>query len=319
MKSIDEKIALSEAQWRRYRYENAGVRESTGRLIKAAGKSAAKRIYRLVRTISCSAGKAVFAPSYTKDKENTVVSLTSTKDRICGIFPALYSLALQTRKPDLIVLWLGNNEAYPPRIISRIEDMGITVRYVKDLGPNTKYHHAFAEYKNDLVITADDDIIYHRDMIQELYQTHLKHPGVAVARRVHRMRFDRSRRIIRYRDWIWEYRGSGAPSHDLFATGVGGVLYPPSVMSLECWENTDFLKVCPKADDIWLKFCELKNGIRVCGVKNTGTDKDAANLRIPGTGLASGNVDKEMNDRYIRACARYFGFKDDLCERVLGE
>ena len=339
MKSIDEKIAQSEAEWQRYRYENAGVRESAARVLKtclspghasnlpraavffcrAVKKSIGRRAGCLVRNIYPGMKKATFAASYDADRENIVVSLTSTSDRIGSIFPTLYSLARQSRRPDLIVLWLGRGGNYPKRIIAGIKALGITVRYVKDLGPYTKYHYAFEGYKKDVVITVDDDIIYHRNMIKELYETHLKHPGQVVARRVHRMRFDRNRQPVRYMDWIWECKDSDEPSFDLFATGVGGVLYPPSVTVLECWKNTDFLRVCPKNDDIWLRFSELANHIRVCAVLRAGTDMDAANLRIIRPGLSEKNLKDGRNDRYIEICTEYFGFEGELCERVLGE
>ncbi len=319
MKSIDEKIAQSEAEWQKIRYENRGVRESAEGFLKAAKRGAAKRINLVYGNIRAGLKRNVFISSYDKGKENIVVSLTTTAGRIRYIFLTIYSLVSQTQKPDKIVLWLGKDVYYPQSVISKIKKLGITVRYVKDLGPHTKYHYAFAVFKKDVIITADDDIIYHRDMVKELYETHLKYPGQVVARRVHRMRFDRNRQPVRYKDWIWECRDTEGPSDGLFATGVGGVLYPPSVTTLECWKNTDFLKVCPKADDIWLKFCELSCGIRVCGVKYAGTDRDAQNIRTIRTGLAFGNIDEGMNDGYIKACTQYFGFNGELCERVLGE
>nr|MCR4891861.1 glycosyltransferase [Lachnospiraceae bacterium] len=235
------------------------------------------------------------------------------------ILPTLYSLAAQTRKPDLIVLWLGKDRAYPGKIISQIREMGVLIKYREDLGPNTKYYYAFSEYGRDLVITVDDDTIYNKEMTEELYRTHLRHPGAVIARRVHKIRFDRNRQPVKYKDWLWEYGDSHGPAPDLLATGVGGVLYPPLVMGLKCWENRDFLKCCPKGDDIWLKFCELKNGIGVCAVHRAGIRKDSPNLRTQKTGLAIGNINGGRNDAYFRACAEYFGFKDDLCERILGD
>ncbi|MBR6329168.1 MAG: glycosyltransferase [Lachnospiraceae bacterium] len=319
MKSIDEKIALSEAQWRRYRYEKAGIPETAFRFGRAVEKGIGKRVRCVFGNINPGMKRTGFKATYDEKKENIVVSLTSTGSRIKNIFPTLYSLALQSRRPDLIVLWLDRGVHYPGGVISQVKALGVTVRYVKDLGPHTKYHYAFAEFKKDVVITVDDDIIYHRNMIKELYAAYLKHPGQVVARRVHRMRFGTNKKPVRYRDWIWEYRDADAPAHDLFATGVGGVLYPPAVMALDCWKSTDFLKVCPKADDIWLKFCELKSGVKVCAVRRAGFLKDSVNLRTLKPGLSAFNINAGRNDRYMRSCAKYFGFTGDLCERILGE
>ena len=319
MKSIDYRIAQSEVEWRRTRYERMGVRECTGQLCKAVARSAAKWLNVAHRTINPGMQCAAFEPSYDANRENIVVSLTSTSGRIRHIFPTLHSLAVQTRSPDLIVLWLGNRADYPRRTMARIEKMGVAVKYREDLGPNTKYHYAFGEYKRDLVITVDDDIIYHEAMVEELYQTHAKHPDLVIARRVHRMRFNADHSPARYVDWIWEYRDADGPAHDLLATGVGGVLYPPVVMALACWDNTDFLRVSPACDDIWLKFCELAHGIRVCAVDNSRYDRDVVYYRGQKTSLSAENVDRGKNDERMASCAEYFGMRDDLCERVLAE
>ena len=352
--NIDAKISQAEAEWRRYRYETIGIRESIRELCGAVKRSMKKRINRLIRTIRARMKGAGFSPSYVEGRENVVVSLTSTPDRIRYIFPTLYSLAAQTHKPDLIVLWLGSGMAYPEKIVSRIRELGILVEFRDDLGPNTKYHYAFSEYQSDLVITVDDDIIYHENMVEELYRTYLErtdpeppdlenpnpespdpehadqehpdpkpsdseYPDPVIARRVHRIRFGHDRKPLRYTDWIWEYRDALCPSHDLLATGVGGVLYPPYVMALECWKNMDFLKISPKADDIWLKFCELSCGIRICAVRNAGFCYDVKYHKTRKNELAAENVDMGRNDEYVRSCAKYFGMSDDLCERMLAE
>lgn len=319
MKSIDYKIAKSEAMWRRYRYENIGVKKSAGMLFSAVKRSAKKRVKCLVTTTCAGMKKVVFEPSYDENRENVVVSLTSTESRIKNIFPTLYSLAVQTKKPNLIVLWLGKDVDYSEQVLSRIKALGITIEFRKDLGPNTKYYYAFKEYKNNLVITVDDDIIYHEKMIEELYATYKKYPDLVIARRVNMMRFDFKKRLLKYTDWIWEYRDSGAPAFDLLATGVGGVLYSPSVMALKCWESKDFLRVSPGCDDIWLKFCELSQGVKVCAVENSGFRDDVINYRSQKTSLSSENVDNGKNDERIRSCIEYFGMRDDLCERVLSD
>ncbi len=265
-----------------------------------------------------SGGNISFKPAYDEKKENLVLSLTSTKERLPKIFPTLYSLIRQKRRPDLIVLWLDKDMDKRSRVISRIEALGISIKYREELGPHTKYYHAFCEYKNDVVITVDDDIIYDEKMTEELHAAHELCPEAVTARRVHKIRFDKDRAPVRYRDWIWEYRDSKEASYDLLATGVGGVLYPPFIMRHECFAKKDFLKYCPHCDDIWLKFCEISCGIKVCAVKGSDFRLD---VTAPGTkksSLAFENVDGGGNDEAVRLCAAYFGMEADLCERILG-
>lgn len=317
--SIEYKIAQSESDWLKYKTENMGIRESAAKLCNAVRRRVVRNIYTTKRTLQLIKKKQAFHPTYNEKSENIVISLTSTAVRIKYIFPTLYSLSSQTRKPNLIVLWLGENVTYPLAVIKKIESLGIKIEYRKDLGPNTKYHYAFSEYKNDLVITVDDDILYHEDMIEELYSTYLENPDLVIARRMHKIRFNSDKSPAKYRDWLWEYKDAALPSYDLLATGVGGVLYPPSIMALKCWQNTDFINVCPACDDIWLKFCELSQNIKVCPVQDSKFYNDVVNKKTQKNALALENIDKGKNDERIKVCARYFGFSNNLCEKILGE
>lgn len=317
MKDIEYIITRSEAEWYRYKIENLGIRKSAQSLCSAIKKRIWKKFYGMFRQLCVKIQKTEFYPSYAQNKQNIVVTLTSTKARIKHIFTTLYSLAEQTRKPDLIVLWLSKDEIFPNRVIAKIKSKGVKIEFIEDLGPNTKYHYAFAEYKNDLIITVDDDIIYHKNMVQELYNTFLEHPEQVIARRVHKIRFNSDRQPVKYKDWIWEYKAALSPAHDLLATGVGGVLYPPVVTKLKCWQNTDFLQVCPSSDDIWLKFCELLYNIKVCAVNNSCFYKDVVIAKTQKNALAVQNVGKEKNDESIKSCMQYFCMSGDLCERIL--
>lgn len=104
MKDIDAKIAQSEAEWRRVRYENAGVCECAVRLCGALKRSLKKRIGCAHRNLWPGLKRTGLEETYDASRENIVVSLTSTRDRVRHIFPTVYSLALQSRRPDRIVL-----------------------------------------------------------------------------------------------------------------------------------------------------------------------------------------------------------------------
>jgi hypothetical protein len=64
-----------------------------------------------------------------------------------------------------------------------------------------------------------------------------------------------------YEKWMLEASGSSEPSHELFATGVGGVLYPPGIFlgSLNKERAKEFITT----DDIYLKELEINLGIMV--------------------------------------------------------
>ena len=60
-------------------------------------------------------------------------------------------------------------------------------------------------------------------------------------------------------------------SKDLFATGVGGVIYPPDILHITDANLPDIYK-CLYADDIYLKYLENKKGIKTIWVKNDNTE-----------------------------------------------
>ena len=81
------------------------------------------------------------------------------------------------------------------------------------------------------------------------------------ALRCHKILWDVNRHVFPYNEWKHEVYGETEPSHELFATGVGGVLYPPGIL-------TDFLDVKRvnefiTTDDIYLKELELQHDIKV--------------------------------------------------------
>ena len=123
MKSIEYKIAQSESDWLRYKKENMGIRESTGCFFRAIKKRVWKRFYGMTRTFFFGIKKTKFHPAYDENKQNIVVSFTSTAARIKHVFPTLNSLAVQTRKPDLVVLWLSKDEVFPKRTLEKIKAM----------------------------------------------------------------------------------------------------------------------------------------------------------------------------------------------------
>jgi hypothetical protein len=102
------------------------------------------------------------------------------------------------------------------------------------------------------------------------------------------------------------------PSLCLMPTGVSGVLYPPHSLDGIATDQQQFMKLSPRADDIWLKIASLKRGTLCVQVEKQ-------NLRFPlipetqEACLASVNVDSGENDRQLQAC---FVQYPDLLEKV---
>ena len=95
-----------------------------------------------------------------------IVTLTSFPQRMYDIHFTLYSLLNQSLKPDAVLLWLSeeefpNREKDVPNAVLKLQENGLTIKWVKEnLRSYKKLIPALKEYKNDILVTADDDIYY---------------------------------------------------------------------------------------------------------------------------------------------------------------
>lgn len=230
-----------------------------------------------------------------------VVSLASYSKRINTLHICLESIFLQTLMPKKIILYLDNSvqsDALPMEISAFI-DKGLEIVFVSDdIASHNKYYYTLKDYPDDIVITVDDDVIYDKYTFYNLMQTHRKYPHSVCATRVTYIMFDGDGKVSSYNDWISEYDKLLHPSKRLLAVGVGGILYPPHIFPDEVFNKTNIKDLALTADDIWLKFMELKNDVPVVWSGQLPQHPE----QIPNTkdvGLWR-TINKNKNDEYIQ-------------------
>ncbi len=211
----------------------------------------------------------------TKDKRSRqlIISLTSYKKRIDTLPIVLNRLLCQTVKPDHIVLYLAKDnfplgeEELPERLLG-MQNRGLEIKWCeKDIKSYKKIIPALKDYPDDIIITVDDDVFYDLDLVEKLYNSYKRFPDAVSAMRVHRMKFDNENNLLLYSEWQKEVSDViGEPTMSFFPTGVGGVLYPPHCMHEEVLNEDNFMKLCPNADDVWLKFMTVMNNFPVVAV-----------------------------------------------------
>ena len=112
-----------------------------------------------------------------------VVSLTTWKGRIDTLPLVLESIVNQTLKPWKIVVNLSKQEfasvkEIPKNIRTYMKKHGIEVNWVKD---DTKVYKkiipTLLKYKNDLILSIDDDFIYPKNMIVDFYRKYMEYPN----------------------------------------------------------------------------------------------------------------------------------------------
>lgn len=198
-----------------------------------------------------------------------ILSLTSFEERFGDLELVLYSLLTQTIKPDRIVLWLSDGYkdlSELPYSIKRYIKNGLEIRFVKDIGSYTKIIYALKEFKDSVIVTADDDVFYPKDWLEKLYHSYIANPKDIHTHRVHRVKTENGG-IIPYEKWEKHVKEESA-RFDNFLTGVGGVLYPPGCFIKEVFRDDIFLNYAKTADDVWLWFMALLSNRKIRVVKN---------------------------------------------------
>lgn len=195
-----------------------------------------------------------------------IVSLTSFGDRLRHDAPIVITdiLEKQILKPDLVVLTIYKDDArnIPERI--RIYERQGKVRIIVsdiNLRPHLKYYSAMIEYPETPVITIDDDQYYAPELFSSLYLKWQKHKDCVVANRCHLIKYHNGE-ALPYQDWELEYKKITYPCDRLFATGVGGVLYPPGIFKKSDFGIDEITRYIT-TDDIYLKVLEMRKGINV--------------------------------------------------------
>lgn len=156
------------------------------------------------------------------------------------------------------------------------------------------------DYPDALIITVDDDLMYDKHLVRDLYHSYKKYPYAVSARRVHKIERDKTTGLLKlYREWGYESRTIKKPALQLFATGCGGVLYPPNRLPPETFNITNIKQQCLEADDIWLKFMELQHKIPVVWVPDWPIHPYSI-ASTTSSGLAQTNVAHGQNDVYIQ-------------------
>ena len=199
-----------------------------------------------------------------------IVSLSTTPKRLSHKTDvAIATLLMQKLRPDRVILWISDTIQNQPlsKTYHDLIDAGLEVKYRKDVGPHTKLLYALQEYPDCVIVSADDDIFYPAAWLGDLYTSYERAPQLIHAHRAHLMHKDTGGKLASYNEWQHLAPGMVGPSHMLFPTGVGGVLYPPNSLAREVFNVEAFRRLCPMQDDVWFKAMALLQGTMCKKVK----------------------------------------------------
>lgn len=198
-------------------------------------------------------------------QNDVIISLTSYGKRLKDVYLPIESIMQGSMKPNKLILWLAEEEKGMPLPITLLKQKtrGLDIRYYKDIKSFKKLIPTLIEYPDACVITIDDDVIYPFDFLENLLLSYKQNPKSVHANRVHRITLDLQGRPLAYSKWE-SCTTVGNNSILNFATGVGGILYPPHCLDTRVFDEQVFMSLCPSADDIWFFAMAHLKGFYTC-------------------------------------------------------
>lgn len=239
------------------------------------------------------------AKRVTSPQSGVVVSVTSYGDRFRTVHLTLESIAAGSALPSRLILWVDTEEAFsnPSKELKRLIERGLELRLCQNFGPHTKYYPYLLATESFAcpLVTADDDQLHPNWWLDGLLRSYRQNPASISCYRAHRVEMTNDA-MAPYKSW--KPCCSVMPSYLHFATGVSGVLYPPSFLNHLKAAGSEFLTLCPKEDDVWLHVQALRAAMPIRQIYNRPLRFPA----IPGSqlsGLFHTNVLMAQNDRQI--------------------
>lgn len=257
-----------------------------------------------------------------QDKENLpIISLTSFPARINNLWMVIYCIYKQTKLPGKIVLALSKEEIPQgidalPSSLRFFLDKGLEILWIEDnLRPHNKYYHARQKFPNRLIITIDDDLLYHPTTIERLLFIHKQFPDCICSNRIQQVVVNLDS-FAPTKFWPTIYH-QVSPSHKWLALGYSGVLYPPNFHTQDLYDKIKITQLSLMADDMWLKIQELLGNYKV-----VNGDYYAHPMTIPSSQKIAlqkvNDAEDSRNDKYLSLLYNHYHFSlqnimHDLC------
>ncbi|MFK5985115.1 MAG: hypothetical protein QM479_06790 [Pseudomonadota bacterium] len=191
----------------------------------------------------------------TDSSSNLLISLTSHDIRIKSVFYAIESMGLGLSKPNRIILWLSHNDLKKiPSSLQRLQKRGLEIKSCEDIKsykkliPLTTIQNELSGI--DYIVTADDDIIFPKNWLNLFLANLNLNKKLILSQRARIIRF-KNNQLDRYNNWPPISSQNNIANCLIFPTGVAGVCYPVSFLSVLKKEGEIYKEIAPKQDDVW--------------------------------------------------------------------
>ena len=237
---------------------------------------------------------------------DVIISLTTIPYRLPKLHFVIRSLLNQTVSFNKIILWINEDlEFKVPNSLNKLQSDRFEIKFSKSNSSHRKLVETLKIYPNKNIVTCDDVLMYPNDWLERLLMEHDKHPEAIVAHMCRTFTFDKNG-LMPYRKWRSEVLGES--SDRTLAIGYGGVFYPPYSLHDDVLNESLYMKLAPKADDLWFKAMALKKGTSV--FKSAQPNPQPTPIIFTQKySLKKENIGKDANREQWMNISDYYGMK----------
>lgn len=195
-----------------------------------------------------------------------IVSVTTTKARLGIFFYAFQSLKRQAYDNFTIHISLSKEPYLFDEGIEIAPDWmtgaNVEVRFVNNSGPYRKLIPLIGEIgDDDIIVTADDDVLYSENWLRRLVERALLHPNYIVCGSARRIRKNILGRFQNYANW--PIVSDQTTDINLLPIGCSGIAYRAKLLDLEFVMNEAYLERAPTSDDMWFRLASIRKNTKV--------------------------------------------------------
>lgn len=244
--------------------------------------------------------------SKTGNELPVIVSLTTIPFRLNRVFVTVRSILNQSQKPSKIILWLHDSlRNKVPKSLKKLEGDIFSVQFTPLNSSHVKLVPTIAKYPDQVIVTCDDDLMYDENWLKGLYEQHLKHPSAIIAHKVRQIQFDENQKPLTYGKW--KLSDSNKPETFL-ALGSSGILYPVNCFIDQVVDDELYMKLAPKADDLWFKAMTILSN-RTIVTTDFEPENTYPRMATQKVSLKKQNIGQNKNNQQWEALVDYFKLK----------
>ncbi len=244
-----------------------------------------------------------------KPQVPVVVSLTSIPSRLATLDIVVAGLLEQSFQPQLIVLWL--NESLKSNLPVRLENLQgdiFKIRYCEGTSSYRKLLPSLRAYSNSIIVTCDDDMIYPSNWLENLYECYLGNKNCVISQVGRLIERGSNGDLKSYKSW--PFMRMTCSKKNLLPIGYGGVLYPVNTFDERVFDEQLYMKLSPKADDLWFKAMAYLNGKTACCASEKA--RPLPIIRSQKISLNSTNIGDDRNRNQWKALCNHFYLLSDI-------